>query len=407
MNPRLVLMRMARRLARSEMLTSAYARLLELRARLFLSRSSGPVVAILSLGKNGHSYSAARAARALGLKVVMVSPEPVLAELAYSNYLVRLNPLDDTSEVIERLRPLQVQAALISVKHLILPAQIKVAEALGLVSSGQKASDLANDKLAWRKAMEAAGLTQQAYSESYSDLRDRPVVRKPRSGTSSIGVFYLEPGSDAEIQRIQSDGQPDLFEEYVDGEQFDVEGFSRDGVHHTLTIVKEKYKRTGNEFPPKYFHFNPAHDAAFLKMAEEKAFQVLDASGIRNGAWHVEMRHLDGDFMPLDFANRMGYERFITRSSGVDFGQQHVAAFIPGLEIPFERKPRRMVQYFATEKEEYEIFKRIVEEHPSSVFDARMEPFRMSTMLYYGMIVVEAETNEKLFEMLHGLTFEV
>lgn len=406
MSPRVLLLRIARKLVHVRWLTALVALLLSLRTRVFLRGGGQPVVVILSQGRAGHSYSAARAARSLGLRVLLVSPDPVLQELVYAHYLIRLDPLTDTDKVIERLRPLPVEAVIISIKHIILPAQVKVAEALGVISCGAEVAHLANDKLAWRHAIAAAGLPQQRFSERPEDLAGLPMVRKPLSGTGSKGVAYIAADADAATVAATRDGSPDFFEEYVDGEQFDVEGVSRDGQHRMIAIIKEKYERYGEMFPPKYFHFNPGHDPAFLKALEEAAYKVLDASAVRNGAWHVEIRHRDGQFLPIDFANRMGYERFMTRASGMDFAQQHVASFVRRLDLPFERKPIALMQFFATRPEEAPVLKRIAARHPRAIFDATLEDFAMSTIIYNGMIVIEAQDNDALFSMLDGLRIE-
>jgi len=407
---RLLAMRAARLATRSRLLTGLMARALLLRTRIGLRPGGAPVVVILSLGADGHSYSAARAARQLGLRVVLVSPKPVLHEMAFARYLLRLDPLRQTDQVIARLRPLAIEGVLLSIKHVLLPAQARIAEALGQVSCGHIVAELANDKFAWRTALAAAGIAQPRFSEDRSAVADIAVVQKPRRGTGSKGVAFLAPGAPARPELLpegdRSVGQTLYFEEYVEGEQFDVEGVSRDGTHRMIAIIKEKYARIDDAFPPKYFRFNPDHAPDFLARLEQAAYAVLDASGVVNGAWHVEIRHRDGIFLPIDFANRMGYERFVSRASGLDFAQQHVACFVRRLALGFQRRPRALLQVFATRPGEQDALKRIAAAHPEAVFDAILQDFPMSTVTYHGMIVLDAPDSAHLAQLTRSLVLE-
>ncbi len=131
-------------------------------------------------------------------------------------------------------------------------------------------------------------------------------------------------------------------------------------------------------------------DKEITENIQETVYKVLDASGIINGAWHVEGRVINKQFYPIDFANRMGYERFVTRASGVNFGAQHLSAFIDGLNLKLNFKKRFLLQYFSTTEKEMKILYQITREFPENVFDLITEPFKMSTLTYRGMIVLES-----------------
>lgn len=397
-----------RKLVKSRFVTTVFKNFLLLKTKVNSALfSNSPVIVILSLGEDGHSYSAARAAKDLGLKVLLVSPKPVLQEMLFASELLTMDPLVEHKEILQKLQQRKVSAVVISIKHALLPAQVYISEKLGLVSCGEKSALCCNDKFAWRTALEEAGVLQPAFSDDYNAVSHLNVVQKPKRGTGSKGVALLAPGTDAMRERIplgdRSVGEELYFEEYIDGEQFDVEGFSIDGVHTTLVVVKEKYENIDGSFPPKYFRFNPNREPAFLKQMNDTAHAVLNASGIVNGAWHVEMRYDGTNFLPLDFANRMGYERFVSRSSGTDFAKLHIASFVRSLNLKADIKPVPFLQFFAMTTDEAAEIRKIVRNHPSSVFDVATTPFPMSTVTYQGMIVLEAADDKEMEELTVGL----
>jgi hypothetical protein len=400
---KLVLLKLARKVISSRLITLLFAELLHMKTAAWRSLPTSknkPVVVILSLGSKGHSYSAVRAARRNGLTVLLVAKTPVLHEMIYTNYLIRLDPLEDTQAVIAKLRSLNVSGVAISIKHILLPAQVTISEALGCISAGDVSAYLCNNKFAWRAALSNAGIPQPKYSALRDDVIDLPVVQKPQTGTGSKGVAFLAPGAPARPELLphedRSVGQVLYFEEYVEGTQFDVEGVSHNGTHTVLCIIREKYSQIDDEFPPKYFRFNPdlasdLHDAIIASV-----FATLDASSIKNGAWHVEGRIRDGVFLPLDFANRMGYERFVSQASGVDFAALHLSAFVDDISTEVALKPSPLLQFFANTKEEQAYIRDICRTHPHNIFDIKLDPFRMSTVTYEAMIVLHAKDDAEL-----------
>jgi carbamoylphosphate synthase large subunit len=410
LSPKALVRAMARRLVKNRALTSIVAAGLRAKSRLRLRRETRPIIVVLSLGAGGHSYSAARAARWLGYRVLLVSPRPVLHEMAFAHYLLPRDPLTEVPQIIADLRPLQVAAVTISIKHILLPAQAQIAEALGLTSVGAEVGILCNDKYLWRQALDAAGLPQPRFSLDYADLAHGPAIQKPRTGTGSKGVAFLEPGSDVpdswDPKGDLSVGSEIYFEAYHEGEQYDVEGVSRNGEHRIIAITKEKYQRIGQLFPPRYFLFNPDLDAERDHLLRAGTFRVLDASAVRNGAWHVESRVVDGRLMPIDFANRMGYERFMTRASGVDFARQHVSAFLPDHHEPFRLQPRKLIQFFATSDADAAIVRDIAKNWPGNVVDGVFKPFFMGTMTYDAMIVVSCPDDDEFWKMIADIPLD-
>ncbi|WP_166418795.1 ATP-grasp domain-containing protein [Cochlodiniinecator piscidefendens] len=407
MKPRLIALNIARWLTRQNAPAALYTQLLRLQTRLFLRKNTSPITVILSIGKEGHSYSAARAAKSLGLKVCLVSPSPMLPELAYADYVLTFDPRTQSDEIVNRLKPLSVEGVAISARHVILPAQIKISEALGCISAGETSSRLCNDKFAWRRALEQADIPQPMFSQQRNELIDVPCIQKPMAGTGSKGVVFLSPGTPVQQDQISqtTPGADDdlYFEEYVDGRQFDIDGVSHNGVHKTVNVTHEVYENTNGTFPPKSFRFNTRQPDGFLEEMERAAFEILDASGVVHGAWHVEMRYRDGQFLPIDFANRLPYERFLSRASGVDVAMQHVAAYVPRANPPFELKPREFLQFFATTQDEKSTLRHIIETHPDSVFDAQLEPFLLSGIPYEAMVVLEGADYDTFEAMIAPL----
>ena len=403
MNVRLGVTKLVRSLVASRGLSHIAKSFWQLRHKSINRFSKRPYVVVLSMGWDGHSYSAARGARSLGKRVLLVTDQPKLHELLYSDALIALDPITDTDAVIKSLEDLPLEAVVISIKHLLLPAQNAIAEYFGLTAVGPEVGVLCNDKFAWRRKLEEAGVHQPRYSSSPKAFAGEPCVRKPKVGTGSTGVVLVGAAQDKREGLDSTDYPSVYFEEAVEGDQYDVEGFSMDGTPEILSIVHERYLLLDGEFPPHSFVFNADLPPERRALLNDSCFDTLRASKVINGAWHVEIRVRNSRAYPIDFANRMGYERFMTLASGADFAECHVNAFLPQ-PVTISRKPRQsVVQFFAWTEAECEICHRIARDHPEHIFDQILKEHKIGPGLCKSMIVLKAETSMQMRRITAGL----
>ncbi|MFE7778557.1 ATP-grasp domain-containing protein [Streptomyces sp. NPDC057445] len=181
-----------------------------------------------------------------------------------------------------------------------------IAEALGLSAHSPATVALVHDKEAMRARLREAGVDSVACARvaGLDELRafvrqhGTPCVVKPVSGSGSAGVTKVTRESELaeafERAGGGSTGPADtgvLVEEFLDGPQFSVEGFSELGEHQVVAITR-KYSE------PETFvelgHVSPAELPAD-RCQEIHAYvgRVLDALGVESGPTHTEIV-LDG-----------------------------------------------------------------------------------------------------------------
>lgn len=371
-----------------------------------------PNVIVLSLGTIGNSASVAKAAKAQGYNVHVFCQEAPFREAPYLDVWHRLDCRSDFDKALTLARSLAPKAILIAEKNLLLPMQAHLADALGLRSVGSLAAQTSNSKIAFREALDAAGVPQLPWCRLDDYTADRltlPAVLKPDCGTASKGVRYvakdadleLDPSYTARMSQDPSVSGPFLLESYVEGRQFDVEGLARDGKYHVLTIVEEKYQDTPPYFPPCWFLFNPPIPEELRQKLIDHVTQALNAVGVINGAWHCEVRvDRDGRVRVLDYANRMGYNQFVSHASGVGFADSYVALMCdPDFKMPTP-EPRSLMRFLSRDKAETAALARLRRRRIDAVVLPNFMPFEFSYHQYFAMIGILQPDFTTLAELL-------
>ena len=208
-----------------------------------------------------------------------------------------------------------------------------VAGCLGLMGNSASCTLKSTNKYAMRKALQEGGdpiprfrlLTEQ------SDLADPslsfPAVIKPTDRSGSRGVWIAASITDAyaalEDALKESFEHRALIEEYVEGDEYSLEGISFQGTHQILAITK---KFTTDA--PRFIETGHAQPALLDPETAEKARSVvlhaLDTLEIRNGASHSEIRiGKDGTIKIMEIGARMGGDLIgsdlVPLTTGIDY----------------------------------------------------------------------------------------
>lgn len=135
-----------------------------------------------------------------------------------------------------------------------------------------------------------------------------PVILKPTDSTGSTGVYKIENEKELreKISHFQSNF-PHLqmcLEEFIDGEEYSVEAFSKNGTHYIYGITK-KYKES--ERFVEIGHTVPAN-LPFTKEKEIKSFveNVLTCLGVMNGPTHTEIMVSENGIHVIETHTRLG-----------------------------------------------------------------------------------------------------
>ena len=181
---------------------------------------------------------------------------------------------------------------------------------LGLPSNPPEAASRARDKLALRRALAAAGVSQPRFAElpPGGDVAavGFPAVLKPAGLAMGRGVIRADDAegareSERRIRKIvaaagDDPAAPLLLEEYVPGVEVAVEALLRDGRMETLAVFDKPDPLEGPYFE-ETIYVTPSRLPEDAHAAVERLVASAAAAvGLREGPVHAEVR-LDGPRM--------------------------------------------------------------------------------------------------------------
>lgn len=154
-----------------------------------------------------------------------------------------------------------------------------------------------------------------------------PIIVKPTDRSGSRGIYKLETseGLSKAVNAAISEGfeKRALIEEFVDGQEYSVEGISFHGVHYILAMTL-KYT-TGAPHFIETGHMEPAPvDAETFERVKLVVNHALDSLGITDSASHSEVKiDSDGMISIIEIGGRMGGDcigsDLVRYSTGIDY----------------------------------------------------------------------------------------
>lgn len=254
------------------------------------------------------------------------------------------------------------------------PLTALLAQGLGLPGHPLLAVSFSRDKIFTREVCQEAGIPSPRFAriESAADLPAAashvgfPAVLKPVSGAASIAAYkvedeqmlcqryehtmalaqgHLKSGnvhSDDELEMVWANSFDMILEQYLDGEEFDIDCLLSDGemVYAALTRdwPQPYFREVGSEMPPL---FPEAKQQEMVRLTQE----VLQALGFANGVFHVEAKYTsDGPRLIEVNARLGGNSRYQMNKTvwGVDLVDQYLMSAL-GLPI----RPQKEAQPLA------------------------------------------------------------
>ncbi len=208
-----------------------------------------------------------------------------------------------------------------------------VAEQLGLSGNSMQCTLKSTNKHHMRRAFEKSGdpSPKSVLVDENTDLTkldlNYPVIVKPTDRSGSRGIYKLEtPEGLTEAVRTSASlsfERKALVEEFVEGEEYSVEGISFNGQHHILTMTR-KFTTGAPHFIEKG-HLEPAPvSKETFERVKQIVTHALDSLEIRNSASHSEIKiSPDGTIHLIEIGGRMGGDcigsDLVRYSTGIDY----------------------------------------------------------------------------------------
>lgn len=229
----------------------------------------------------------------------------------------------EVSDVLDKERNLEIakkympDAVISDQSDIAVPTVAYLNEKLGLKGIGIEMADLFTDKSLQRDFCNKHEITIPEYkvcekAEDAFPMLEKfgRIVIKPIDSQSSRGVYMIE--SEEQLREncpdaIRWSNRKKVFlaEEYIDGDEFTVDGLVIDGHHYPLCIsVKEMYPQNMTiSRMQSYSYLSEKHDYDLLRKTNK---EFIEATGLSMGLTHSEYKAYDGRYYLLEAGARGG-----------------------------------------------------------------------------------------------------
>ena len=242
----------------------------------------------------------------------------------------------------------------------LLPAA-RLSEHLGLPGNPVLPVENSLDKLRFRQATfklcpaDIAELRGDKEAVEFFAGVGAPIVIKPRFGSGSRGVSYVDNAAAARMAYAHASCLGDgyvIAERFVDGPEYSVESFSMEGAHQILGITRKissgppHFVELGHDFPAPL-------SAADGERLGRMTLQMLDCLGHQQGPAHTEARLTpDGVFL-IETQSRHGGDQIwemVKLVTGISQAQLTIA-HLTRSQIPAPRSIAKAaaIRFFALE----------------------------------------------------------
>jgi carnosine synthase len=331
---------------------------------------NGATVAVISAGYPGKRRIFERIA-ALGARTVVVDEPGHWSErLVADGVAAAWVPVPMTADagtqaaaVLDALAAAGVHPdGVLSFWEFSVPVAARVAAALGVAGNPVDAVDAARSKLRTRELSERMGLPTvraqrvQSLDELYAAASDIgfPAVVKPELGAAQVGCVRVDSFEDlpgvydivrrelahtalADLRRARNDL---LFEQYLDGAEFDVDLIMQDG-EPVFSSVSQNWPTAEPSFQETGLHCPPDHSERAVRRLVELSVQTAQTFGLHRGVMHIEGKCTSKGPRIIEVNARMGGGRIhqvVEAVWGVDLIEAQLRS---SLDLPQHLRPSR------------------------------------------------------------------
>lgn len=254
---------------------------------------------ILVIGAGLAQADAIRKSRDLGYHIMAsdISPDAPGLKAAHER---RIFDVKDIESNLDWARDAKIDGVISYASDITLPTVQAVREALDLPGLGRVPMEISLDKSRQRQLFKEAGLSQPAFGivDDVNELERAtakigfPLVIKPVDNAGSRGVALIEePGQlqSAFTAAIENSKKGlVIVEEFMEGTELTIEGFSINGSHHILAI-SDKFKPDGSYRVATQLAYPAAISDELEKEVIDLMCAAYDAAGIDNTPTHSEI----------------------------------------------------------------------------------------------------------------------
>ncbi len=302
---------------------------------------------VLILGGSTWQLGIIQRALDLGLKTLVadISESAPGRQLAHEFIQIDTN---DKVQLAAIARNKGVDAVIAEQMDRVVPVAAYINQRLGLHGILPEIALRFTNKHVMRNCLAGTDIPMPKYSEidSLDDARacieqwgGYPVVLKPKNLNASLGVFKVDNLKDlhkfyGQTKSITGN-EKILLEEFIDGVEITVEGFSANGKCQVLA-VSEKEHYPHNECVASRLAYPPRFSKEVIDRIVKNGEKVVETLGLQDGISHAEYRVKDGIPFLVEVNARGGGNMIapmiVPHVSGVDVYKMWIGALL-GEEI--------------------------------------------------------------------------
>ena len=296
--------------------------------------------------------------------------------------------ITEVDKIVDECKRVGIDGVCTIASDLATVAVCSVADALGLAGNSLDCMRVSTNKRLMRAAFARGGdpspksvaigrdaLDDGRLENMLADMH-YPLIVKPADRSGSRGITKLEsPGDPTSLEAAvrtaieQSFCGQVLVEEFVEGEEYSVEGMSWQGKHHILAIT-HKFT-TGAPHFIETAHLQPSGLAPeVIARVQSVTKHALDTLGVEAGASHSELKiSADGSIRIIEIGARMGGDcigsHLVELSCGIDYvGAVVDVAMGRAPNLTPTHTPAAAASRFLFEQEDLALFEQLRTQRP-------------------------------------------
>lgn len=308
------------------------------------------------IGAGDEALHTIKKAHEHGLNVTALDGNPDAAGLKEADRPIVVD-ISDEKAAIETLRKEKPDFVLTAPIGRYLTTTGAVNDALGLPGISKEMAVLCTDKLKFHETLNRKGL-RNCYCAPLTDMTETakaafpvPAILKPRYGSGSRGIHMLSDREETWLKELLSTAKREdyLVEEYIEGEEYGVDGAVTEDGFHMILLRKKKNTPLPARQAVAYFSVPPSN--GFWQQVKDYMGGVIGALGLKDCLLHADIIKKKDEPFVIELSARPSghnlHNLFTPLCTGVDMAEEFIK-YRMGLPYCFEPQDTKtlMIHYF-------------------------------------------------------------
>lgn len=256
---------------------------------------------VVVLGASFGQMELIKESRKSGHYIIVVTPKGNYPGLGFADEVI-YEDIRNVCSIYEKIKEKNVEAILHDQLDIAVLSAAQLSSMLGIRGITVEIAKRFTDKSLMKEFAKKCGISvpKNIVVDCLSKVKDNieyleyPMIMKPLDSSASHGVFRVENIDDIndnfeETRNYSATGKV-IIEEYIDGQEYVVEAFTRAFKTYNLVVGERSYFNISNTFIPNMTLFIDAESASgnIEKRLKKANIELIAAMGLEFGMTHAE-----------------------------------------------------------------------------------------------------------------------